>query len=79
MSAGERRERHTPSGFAGMGRGPLAGLGRMASPGPFSYFLFFSSFSFFLFLIFISFEKMLQIKSNHFLNSSNIPCNAPNQ
>jgi hypothetical protein len=55
MSAGERREGHTPSGFAGMGHGPLAGLGRMASPGPFSYFLFFSSFSFsvLLFLLYL--------------------------
>jgi hypothetical protein len=53
----------------GMGRGPLAGLGRMASPGPFSYFLFF--FFFFCFLIsFVSFAKMLQINSNHFQKNS---------
>jgi hypothetical protein len=49
MSAGERREGYTSSGFTEMGRGPLAGLGRMASPGPFSYFLLFSSFSFSVF------------------------------
>jgi hypothetical protein len=47
--------------------------------GPFSYFLFLFFFFLFCFLIsFVSFAKMLQIKSNHFINSSNIPCNAPN-
>jgi hypothetical protein len=57
-----------------MGRGPLAGLGRMAPPGSFSYFLFF--FFFFCFLIsFVSFAKMLQIISNHFQKFSRIQCN----
>jgi hypothetical protein len=49
---------------------------------PWGLFLIFFSFLPFLFYFlnsFISFAKMLQIKSNHFLNSSNIPCNAPNQ
>jgi hypothetical protein len=63
MSAGERREGHTPSGFAGLGRGPLAGLGRMASPGPFSYFLFFSSFSFSV-LLFLLYLLQKCFKSN---------------
>jgi hypothetical protein len=61
-SAGERREGHTPLGFAGMGRGPFAGLGRMASPGPFSYFLFFSFFFPFLFFLFLLY--LLQKASN---------------
>jgi hypothetical protein len=52
MSAGERREGHTPSGFAGMGRGSNLARAGLVSPRPF--LPFFISFSFF-FLISISF------------------------
>jgi hypothetical protein len=40
MSADERRERHTPSGFAGMGRGPNLARAGSVSPRPFLPFLF---------------------------------------
>jgi hypothetical protein len=47
---GGRGERVPFQDFSRVGRGPLVGLGQMASPGHFSYFLFFSSFSFSIFL-----------------------------
>jgi hypothetical protein len=45
---GGRGERVPFRDFSQVGHGPLAGLGRMASPGP--YFLIFFSFLLFLFL-----------------------------
>jgi hypothetical protein len=52
LSARGREEAGYRFGFDFLGRGPLAGLGRMASPGSFSIFIFFSSFPFpFFFLV----------------------------
>jgi hypothetical protein len=45
MSAGERREGHTPSGFAGMGRGPNLAWAGLVSPWPFLLLFYFFLFS----------------------------------
>jgi hypothetical protein len=54
MSASERREGHTPLGFAGMGRGPNLARAGSVSPWPFLPFLFL--FPFFLFSDFYFFH-----------------------
>jgi hypothetical protein len=60
------------------GRGPDLGIGRMASPWPFSYFRF--SFHFFCNLIyFIAFAKVLQNTSNQLLNFLKNQLNVLNQ
>jgi hypothetical protein len=63
LSARGREEAGYRFGFDFLGRGPLAGLGRMASPGSFSIFIFFSSFPFpFLFSLFL--HTLFKIDSN---------------
>jgi hypothetical protein len=53
--------------FGWVGHGPLAELGRIASPQPFLIFSFSFSFPFLVFPIsFILFAKMLKINSNHY-------------
>jgi hypothetical protein len=54
MSAGERREGHTPSSFPGMGHGPNLAWAGSVSPRPF--LPFFISFSLFLFSDFYFFH-----------------------
>jgi hypothetical protein len=54
MSAGERREGHTPSGFTGIGHGPNLARAGSVSPWPFLPFYFF--FPFFLFSDFYFFH-----------------------
>jgi hypothetical protein len=64
-----------------LGLGPNLGLGRIGSPGLFSFLYFFISFSFsFLIFWFVlnSFTNLVQTNSNKFLGPSNIHCSVLN-
>jgi hypothetical protein len=66
LSARGREEAGYRFGFDFLGRGSLAGLGRMASLGPFSIFIFFLLFFFCFLISFKTFAKILQFKPNFF-------------
>jgi hypothetical protein len=83
VSVRGREKEGTVSGRRLVGRGPdrvQLGLGSGVGPvGQFSLFFYSGSFSFCFLFCFISFANIIQIKPNQILNSSNIPCNIPNQ
>jgi hypothetical protein len=62
--------------FAQVGRGPEAGLGRIGSPGLFSFSILFFFWKLFYF---ITFSFVLQFDSNQFVKFSKIQENIPDQ
>jgi hypothetical protein len=77
-SAREREDGWVPFRVDFLGRGSLAGLGRMASPGGPFLFLFFFLLFFFCFLVFfIDLAFVTQMTSNQLQKFSEISSNNP--